>query len=70
MRCVADTRIKKRAIPIKDVIRLIIKSAVKRAPFTFNRDAVRPGEPEQAPRHDLLQQPVYRDRAEHGRHRS
>ncbi len=29
-----------------------------------------PGEPEQAPRHDLLQQPVYRDRAEHGRHRA
>lgn len=39
--CVHDERIKKRIIPIKDVIRLIIKSAVETGtPFTFNRDCV------------------------------
>ena len=41
-----DARIKKRAIPIKDVIRLIIKSAVETGtPFTFNRDAVNRANP-------------------------
>jgi len=39
--CVEDNRISKRAIPIKDLIRLIIKSAVETGtPFTFNRDHV------------------------------
>ena len=39
--CVADHRISKRTIPIKDLIRLIIKSAVETGtPFTFNRDHV------------------------------
>lgn len=39
--CVQDHRIHKRVIPIKDVIRLIIKSAVETGtPFTFNRDLV------------------------------
>lgn len=39
--CVADHRITKRVIPIKELIRLIIKSAVETGtPFTFNRDHV------------------------------
>ena len=46
LECVADARIKKRVIPIKDVIRLIIKSAVETGtPFTFNRDAVNRANP-------------------------
>ncbi len=46
LECVADTRIKKRVIPIKDVIRLIIKSAVETGtPFTFNRDTVNRANP-------------------------
>ena len=36
--CVQDDQIKKRVVPIKDIIRLIIKSAVETGtPFTFNR---------------------------------
>lgn len=39
--CVADARISKRSIPIRDLIRLILKSAVETGtPFTFNRDHV------------------------------
>lgn len=39
--CVSDERIRKRIVPIKDIIRLIIKSAVETGtPFTFNRDHV------------------------------
>ncbi len=39
--CVQDTRISKRVIPIKDIIRLIIRSAVETGtPFAFNRDTV------------------------------
>ena len=39
--CVRDSRISKRVIPVKDIIRLIIKSAVETGtPFTFNRDHV------------------------------
>lgn len=39
--CVQDDRIKKRVVPLKDIIRLIIKSAVETGtPFTFNRDHV------------------------------
>ena len=39
MECVADSRIKKRVIPIKELIRLIIRSAAETGtPFTFNRD--------------------------------
>ncbi len=38
---VADQRVSRRVIPIKDVVRLIIKSAVETGtPFAFNRDAV------------------------------
>lgn len=44
--CVNDSRIQKRVIPIKDVIRLVIKSAVETGtPFTFNRDLVNEANP-------------------------
>lgn len=44
--CVQDERIRKRIVPIKDIIRLIIKSAVETGtPFTFNRDHVNRGNP-------------------------
>ena len=39
--CVNDERIHKREIPIKEIVRLIIKSAVETGtPFAFNRDLV------------------------------
>ena len=39
--CVADSRVSRRVIPIKDILRLIIKSAVETGtPFAFNRDHV------------------------------
>ncbi|NLD33477.1 MAG: ribonucleoside-diphosphate reductase subunit alpha [Clostridiales bacterium] len=41
LECVADSRISRRVIPIKDILRLIIKSAVETGtPFAFNRDHV------------------------------
>ncbi|MGN0836065.1 MAG: ribonucleoside-diphosphate reductase subunit alpha, partial [Akkermansia sp.] len=44
--CVADPRIRKRVIPIKDIIRLILKSAVETGtPFAFNRDTVNRANP-------------------------
>lgn len=44
--CVRDGRIHKRVIPIKDVVRLILKSAVETGtPFTFNRDLVNEANP-------------------------
>ncbi len=44
--CVNDSRINKRIIPIKDIIRLILKSAVETGtPFTFNRDVVNEANP-------------------------
>lgn len=44
--CVADPRIKKRVVPIKEVIRLIIKSAAETGtPFVFNRDIVNRANP-------------------------
>lgn len=44
--CVQDDRIRKRTVPIKDIIRLIIKSAVETGtPFTFNRDHVNRANP-------------------------
>lgn len=44
--CVRDHRIRKRTIPIKDIVRLIIKSAVETGtPFTFNRDIVNRANP-------------------------
>ncbi len=39
--CVADPAIAKRVVPIKEIVRLVIKSAVETGtPFVFNRDAV------------------------------
>jgi len=39
--CIDDNRITKRAIPVKDLIRMILKSSVETGtPFTFNRDHV------------------------------
>ncbi len=44
--CVNDSRIHKRIIPIKDIIRLVLKSAVETGtPFTFNRDIVNEANP-------------------------
>ncbi|MEY8354782.1 ribonucleoside-diphosphate reductase subunit alpha [Lachnospiraceae bacterium 54-53] len=44
--CVSDSRIHKRVIPIKDIIRLILKSAVETGtPFAFNRDIVNEANP-------------------------
>lgn len=44
--CVQDDRIRKRVIPLKDVIRLIIRSAVETGtPFAFNRDTVNRANP-------------------------
>ncbi|MDR7813720.1 ribonucleoside-diphosphate reductase subunit alpha [Lacrimispora sp.] len=44
--CVNDSRIRKRIIPIKDIIRLVLKSAVETGtPFTFNRDIVNEANP-------------------------
>lgn len=44
--CVRDERIRKRVIPIKDLLRLIIRSAVETGtPFAFNRDAVNKANP-------------------------
>lgn len=44
--CVADPKIDKRPILLKDLVRLIIKSAVETGtPFTFNRDIVNEANP-------------------------
>jgi len=44
--CVADNRISKRTLPIKDLVRLFIKSAVETGtPFVFNRDTVNRANP-------------------------
>lgn len=44
--CVEDFRIHKRVIPLKELVRLILKSAVETGtPFTFNRDLVNEGNP-------------------------
>lgn len=44
--CVSDTRIRKRSMSVKDIIRLVLKSAVETGtPFTFNRDAVNRANP-------------------------
>ena len=39
--CVRDPRISKRTVTVKDIVRLVLKSAVETGtPFTFNRDTV------------------------------
>ena len=44
--CVADERISKRTVLLKDVVRLILKSAVETGtPFAFNRDLVNKANP-------------------------
>ncbi len=44
--CVRDSRIQKRVIPIKEIVRLIIRSAVETGtPFVFNRDIVNRANP-------------------------
>ncbi len=44
--CVNDARIRKRAMSVKDIIRLILKSAVETGtPFVFNRDTVNRANP-------------------------
>ncbi len=44
--CISDPRISKRVIPIKEIIRLMIKSAVETGtPFVFNRDIVNQANP-------------------------
>lgn len=44
--CVADARISKRTVTVKDIVRLVLKSAVETGtPFTFNRDAVNRANP-------------------------
>ena len=44
--CVADPRIPKRTVTVKDIVRLVLKSAVETGtPFTFNRDAVNRANP-------------------------
>ena len=44
--CVADPRIEKKVVSIKDIVRLVLKSAVETGtPFTFMRDAVNRANP-------------------------
>ncbi|MBU3806733.1 MAG: ribonucleoside-diphosphate reductase subunit alpha [Candidatus Fournierella pullistercoris] len=44
--CVADPRIQKRTVSIKEIVRLVLKSAVETGtPFTFNRDVVNRANP-------------------------
>ena len=65
--CVHDSRIRKRVIPIKDIIRLIIKSAVETGtPYHLQPGHRQPCQPQPEPGDDLLQQPVHRDRPEYG----
>ena len=46
LECVADSRISKRSMVLKDLVRLIIKSAVETGtPFVFNRDHVNKANP-------------------------
>lgn len=44
--CVADPRLSKRSMTLKDIVRLVLKSAVETGtPFTFNRDTVNHANP-------------------------
>ena len=44
--CVVDARIEKRVIPIKELVRMILKSAIETGtPFVFNRDTVNRANP-------------------------
>ena len=44
--CIEDERIKKRSITIKEIVRMVLKSAAETGtPFTFNRDTVNRANP-------------------------
>lgn len=44
--CIDDTHISKREVKIKDIVRLVLKSAIETgSPFTFNRDLVNDANP-------------------------
>lgn len=44
--CVEDTRISRRTVTVKDIVRLVLKSAVETGtPFAFNRDTVNKANP-------------------------
>ena len=46
LNCVKDPRLSKRSMTIKDIVRLVLKSAVETGtPFTFNRDTVNRANP-------------------------
>lgn len=46
LNCVKDSRLSKRSMTIKDIVRLVLKSAVETGtPFTFNRDTVNRANP-------------------------
>ncbi len=46
LECVNDPRISKRTVTVKEIVRLVLKSAVETGtPFTFNRDAVNRANP-------------------------
>lgn len=46
LECVADTRISRRVMPVKEIVRLVLRSAVETGtPFTFNRDIVNRANP-------------------------
>lgn len=46
MDCVKDSRLSKRSMSIKDIVRLVLRSAVETGtPFTFNRDTVNRANP-------------------------
>ena len=46
LECLRDSRISKRTVSLKEIVRLILKSAVETGtPFTFNRDAVNRANP-------------------------
>ena len=46
LECVADPRIHKRVVSVKEIVRLVLKSAVETGtPFTFNRDIVNRANP-------------------------
>ena len=64
--CVQDTRITKRTIRLKDIVRLIIKSAAETGtPFVFNRDIVNRANPNPHRGMIILFEPVYRNRTEY-----
>ena len=67
--CVNDPRISKRTVTVKDIVRLVLKSAVETGtPFTFNRDTVNRANPNGHQGIIYCSQPVHRDCTEYGAH--